>query len=111
MEDLTSRIRVAVGRTGLSVQKLADEMALNRSAVYQWLDGSTEPTPKNLFILARKAAVRPEWLLFGESPMRAPSQLVEACQELQHVLRDVPSSELEPILKDVIAYARFKRAG
>jgi len=109
MEDLTKRIKTAITRTGKSIADLAEDLGINRSAIYQWIDGSTEPAPTNLFLLARKANVRPEWLLLNELPMELDSETLAACGEIKEVLHGIPAEKLDPIIREVIEFAKFKR--
>ena len=79
MESIADRIRFVIenaeGIQGASVKEFADLVGVTRSAVYQWLDGTTEPGPEILFNIEDKTKFRARWIVLGEQPkqLRIPA--------------------------------------
>ena len=91
MDSIADRLRYVIknapGVENDSVQQFADLIGVTRSAVYQWLDGTTEPSPTALFTIEDKTGFRPRWVVLNEPPMRLKipakraAEIIEAMSE------------------------------
>ncbi len=109
--ETESRIKVAVERTGMGPTELAKHLGVKRSAIYQWLDGSTKPNPENYIRLSIKAGVRVQWLVFGEEPVESPPEPDEKTLILLDIIKNASEEDKDERLQEVIDFARFKLAG
>ena len=102
------RIITAVDRAG-GAQAVATACGIQRSAVYQWRDGTTKsPKGENLLVLAREAKVRFEWLIAGEQPMEAPDVNPEQISSLLVLLGELPPAVRYDETGAVMDYVRAR---
>ncbi len=71
---LAGRIRSARRSMNATQQVLAGAVGVSRPAISQWEGGETKDIkPENLLRACHFLMVRPEWLVFGDGPMRPGS--------------------------------------
>ena len=68
MKESGSRLKIARETIQCSQQELADEIALDKSAISHWERGRSFVPPNKIDAVARKLGVSPEWILFGVGP-------------------------------------------
>jgi transcriptional regulator with XRE-family HTH domain len=74
--DLSERIRKAIGKR--SPDEIADKLKISRSAVYQWLDGTTKNLKNQiLFDLAEETGYSAKWIATEEGPEKLPPQTID----------------------------------
>lgn len=67
----SERLLVAMELAGVSQSALARAIKVNKSAINQVLSGASKGMkPPHLVLTCRHLNIRPEWLVFGEEPMR-----------------------------------------
>lgn len=78
---------------GVSQADLGRALGISRSAINQLIKGSSKDMrPGHLLLTCRRLRVRPEWLVFGEEPMRLDS-LTSADRNLLTYYRSLPVSK------------------
>lgn len=89
---------------GISQADLGRVLGISRSAVNQLVKGtSKDMRPAHLIMACRRLRVRPEWLVFGEEPMRMDS-LNPADRTLLQYYRALPVSQratIDTLLRDL----------
>lgn len=96
--DFAGRISVCVKRAGESQAEVGRLVGVTRSAVSQWVSGTSEPSPANALMLARVARVRPEWLILGEEPMEAVRIPPELLRALLRTLEGAPDDKIREVI-------------
>lgn len=65
MEFLSDRIKLMGKVRNVSVEQMAKDLGVSRQTLNKWNTGRTEPSGKNLNLLAKYFDVSVEWLAFG----------------------------------------------
>ena len=65
MEALSERIKLMGKVRNVPVEKMAEDLGISRQTLNKWNTGRTEPSGKNLNLLAKYFDVSVEWLAFG----------------------------------------------
>lgn len=65
MEFLSDRIKLMGKARNVSVEQMAKDLGVSRQAINKWNTGRTEPSGKNLNLLAKYFDVSVDWLAFG----------------------------------------------
>lgn len=65
METLSERIKLMGKVRNVPVEKMAEDLGISRQTLNKWNTGRTEPSGKNLNLLAKYFDVSVEWLAFG----------------------------------------------
>ena len=72
---IPTRLRLAVGKSGISIRGLSTATKTSTGAVWSWLKGKYLPAVNTIEKLAAVLGVSPSWLAFG-------SVTIEVCQRL-----------------------------
>lgn len=66
--EFPDRMWLAVRRSGLSVQELADRLEVSRNTVSSWINGRNRPRDRDLKAFALATGYPADWLRFGVIP-------------------------------------------
>lgn len=103
--EFKQRVKIAIKRAGGNQSQIAQALRVSRSAVNQWKNAGTGMKPENAILLARRANVRPEWLILGEQPMEPPN----VDPALLAKLVDVMSGLDQQRIGEVLEFGYFKK--
>ena len=98
------RLEFAMKEEGISQADLGRALSISRSAINQLIKGtSKDMRPGHLILTCRRLRVRPEWLVFGEEPMRMDS-LNSSDRNLLAYYRSLPISKratIDALIRDL----------
>lgn len=92
MDTLGSRLRYARTALGLSQQKVAEELGINRVNISTWESDSTRPDISRISEIARLYKVSEAWLLTGQGD--APQKAERSRPPAKNVVELVPGEQL-----------------
>jgi transcriptional regulator with XRE-family HTH domain len=93
MATTGERIKEARKTAKLSVQQLATKCKVSRSAVYQWEDGTTEPSAVNIFAAAEATGYSAKWLATEKGTKRDVKVLDHAGLDLSFLTATIQAVE------------------
>ena len=104
MLTFAERLEYAMRAERVSQADLGRALGISRSAVNQLVKGtSKDMRPGHLILACRRLRVRPEWLVFGEDPMRLDN-LNPADRALLQYYRALPVAQrttIDLLLRDL----------
>lgn len=66
LKGFSERLNRAIGKSGLSICRIADKLNTSRRTIYCWLDGDALPNSFSLVKLCNILDVSADYLLFGK---------------------------------------------
>lgn len=68
--NFSTRLKEAMEAKGVSGYKMANDLGVTQTTVYNWKSGQYTPESKHVTALAEYLDVSPSWLMYGESTLK-----------------------------------------
>ena len=87
--DQADRMRRALRVSGVSVQDMADHLRVTRNTIGNWINGRSEPRPRDLTDFALKTGVPAKWITTGtkHNPGDYIAGVTSPARRRSHVMR------------------------